>query len=138
MTRTYTDLKNFSTFLDRYRYLKLGDRVGKETFGAERYFNQVFYKSPLWRKVRRDVIVRDAGSDLGISDREIGGWIYVHHMNPITIEQIEKRDPSLVNPEFLICCSLNTHNAIHYGDESLLIPELVVRTPNDTIPWKQV
>lgn len=136
MTRTYTELKNFSSFFDRYRYLKLGDRVGKETFGAERYFNQVFYKSPLWRKVRSDIIVRDRGMDLAFDGRPIGGMVYVHHLNPITIEQIKDRDPILVNPEYLVCCSLNTHNAIHYGDESLLIPDYTERTLNDTIPWK--
>lgn len=136
MRKTYTELVKLPTFLERYRYLKLNGKVGEETFGAERYFNQIFYRSPLWRAVRRDVIIRDSGCDLGIADRLIGGVIYVHHLEPVTIEDIENRRPWILNPEYLICASSNTHRAIHYGDESLLIPEYKERTPNDTVPWR--
>ena len=136
--RTYTELSQLETFLDRYNYLKLGGKVGEETFGFERLFNQEFYRSKVWRKIRRDVIVRDMGCDLGMPDRELQGnvRIYVHHMNPITLEDIENRNPILLCPEYLISCSFETHNAIHYGDSSLLILDEVERKPNDTVPWR--
>lgn len=136
--RTYSELCKIDTFLGRFRYLKLNGKVGEETFGVDRYFNQVFYRSPLWRRIRRDVIIRDNGCDLGILDRELKGneRIYVHHMNPITIKDIETRSKFLLNPEYLISCSFDTHNAITYGDEGLLLLEPIERAPNDTIPWK--
>lgn len=135
--RTYSDLIKLPTFEDRYRYLRLGGRVGEETFGFERYLNQSFYKSKEWKKVRDEVIVRDNGCDLGIEDREIYGKIIVHHMNPISIEDIIHRSEYLLNPEYLISTVKNTHDAIHYGDESLLITMPIERTKNDTCPWKR-
>lgn len=135
--RTYSDLIKLPTFEDRYRYLRLGGRVGEETFGFERYLNQSFYKSKEWKKVRDEVIVRDNGCDLGIEDREIYGKIIVHHMNPISIEDIIHRSEYLLNPEYLISTVKNTHDAIHYGDESLLIMMPIERTKNDTCPWKR-
>ena len=135
--RTYSDLIKLPTFEDRYRYLRLGGRVGEETFGFERYLNQSFYKSKEWKKIRDEVIVRDNGCDLGIEDREIYGKIIVHHMNPISIEDIIHRSEYLLNPEYLISTVKNTHDAIHYGDESLLITMPIERTKNDTCPWKR-
>lgn len=135
--KTYSELILLPTFEERYRYLKLSGIVGEETFGLDRYLNQVFYTSPEWRRVRRDVIVRDNGCDLGIWDREIQGLITVHHINPITIDDILNRSEFLLNPEYLICSSDLTHKAIHYGDESLLITTPIERRPNDTCPWKR-
>lgn len=135
--RTYSELITLSTFEERYRYLKLGGRVGAETFGHDRFLNQMLYQNPKWKAARDTVIIRDNGCDLGIDDRDIGGKIYVHHMNPITIEDIENESEFLFDPEYLICVSHNTHNAIHYGDESLLILDPVERTENDTCPWRR-
>lgn len=137
MTRTYSKLSKIDSFLDRYNYLRLGGIVGKETFGFERYLNQGFYRSKEWRKLRNQIIVRDDGCDLGIQGREINGRVYIHHMNPITADDIIHASDFLTNPEYLICCSYDTHNAIHYGDENLLLADPIVRTPNDTCPWKQ-
>lgn len=134
--RTYSELCKFRTFRERYNYLKLGGKVGEETFGFDRYLNQVFYKSPEWMEVRNVVIARDNGCDLGISGHEIYGKIIIHHMNPITLEDIFKRKEILLNPEYLISTILTTHNAIHYGDASLLIDTPTERRPNDTVPWK--
>lgn len=136
MNRTYSRMKSFSTFEDRFNYLKLNGNVGESTFGFDRYLNQLFYKSREWQKVRNEVIIRDDGCDLGIGDRIIGGKVIVHHINPITIEDIEEMNPVIFDPEFLVCVSYDTHNAIHFGDERLLIKEPVVRHPNDTCPWK--
>lgn len=136
--RCYNELKQLSTFEERYRYLKLGGEVGKETFGYDRIFNQAFYQSADWKRARRDVIVRDEGCDLGIAGREIFDKIIIHHMNPITLEQIEEGGEELFDPRYLICVTHNTHNAIHYGDEKLLLPSSFnERTPWDTCPWKQ-
>ena len=135
--RTYSELMTLSTFEERYRYLKLGGKVGAETFGHDRFLNQMLYKNPKWKAARDTAIIRDNGCDLGIDDRDIGGKIYVHHMNPITIEDIENESEFLFDPEYLICVSHNTHNAIHYGDESLLILDPVERTENDTCPWRR-
>lgn len=135
--RTYSELITFPTFEERFRYLKLNGRVGEETFGFDRYLNQIFYKSPEWLSVRDYVIVRDLGCDLGIEGREIVGKILIHHMNPITKEDILKRSEFLLNPEYLICTVKNTHDAIHYGDEELLVKDPIVRTRNDTCPWKK-
>lgn len=134
--RTYSELITIPTFEERYKYLKIGGKVGEETFGFERYLNQEFYKSYEWQSIRRQVIVRDLGCDLGIKDREIHGKIIVHHMNPITIDDIIEASDFLLNPEYLICTLKSTHDAIHYGDESLLIKAPVERTKNDTCPWK--
>lgn len=136
--RTYSDLIKLSTFIERYEYLKLGGSVGRDTFGFDRYLNQVFYqRNPRWRKSRDYVIIRDNGCDLGMEGREIYGKIIVHHMNPVTLEDLEKDSPILYDPEFLICTIHTTHNAIHYGDSNLLIMEPTVRTQNDTCPWRQ-
>lgn len=136
--RTYSELMKLNTFEERFKYLKLSGSVGKDTFGYERYLNQVLYHSPAWKLVRRDVIVRDQACDLGIADRSIPGRIIVHHMNPILPEDLYDCDlASLMDPEFLISVSHSTHNAIHYGDESLLIPtEVVERKPGDTCFWR--
>lgn len=134
--KTYSELITIPTFKERYDYLRIGGRVGEETFGFDRYLNQRFYKSEEWLKVRDEVIIRDAGCDLAIINREIIGRILVHHMNPINIEDIFNRSEYLLNPEYLICVSKNTHDAIHYGDGSLLTVGLVERTKNDTCPWK--
>ena len=134
--RTYSELITIPTFEERYKYLKIGGKVGEETFGFERYLNQEFYKSTEWQSIRRQVIVRDLGCDLGIEGREIHGKIIVHHMNPITIDDIVSASDFLLNPEYLICTLKSTHDAIHYGDESLLIKAPVERMKNDTCPWK--
>ena len=137
--RTYSELMEIPTFLDRYFYLKLGDRVGVETFGFDRYLNQQFYRSKEWRDVRNFVISRDLGCDLAIADREIprGLKIYIHHMNPMSLEDLENHPEDLLNPEYLISVSLETHNALHYGDFSLVHKyDLEERLPNDTTPWK--
>lgn len=135
--RTYSELMTLPTYEERYRYLKLGGRVGEETFGFDRYLNQEFYKSDEWLKVRDEVIIRDNGCDLGIPDREIHGRILVHHMNPITIDDIKNRSEFLLNPEYLITTVKNTHDAIHYGDESLLFTVPKERSKNDTCPWRK-
>ena len=134
--RTYSELIQLPTFEERFRYLRLKGSVGKETFGLDRYLNQNFYRSSAWKRVRDQVIVRDNGCDLGIDDRIIYGKILIHHMNPINDEDILNMTDILLNPEYLICVTLDTHNAIHYGDEDLLIKEPVVRFKNDTCPWK--
>lgn len=135
--KCYSELIALPTFKERYDYLRLKGNVGVSTFGFDRYLNQNFYRSAEWKRVRDHVIVRDNGCDLGIEDRMIPGRILIHHMNPITEKDILYASEILMDPEFLICVSHVTHNAIHYGDESLLIPELVTRTKNDTCPWKR-
>lgn len=137
--RTYSELITIPTFIERYRYLKIGGKVGEDTFGYERYFNQIFYKSKEWKDIRDYVIVRDLGRDLAMEGYDILSNIIVHHMNPITMRDIEQRSDILLNPDFLVSTSLNTHNAIHYGDESLLVVgEPITRFPNDTCPWKKM
>ena len=137
ITRTYSELIRLKTFEERFQYLQLRGSVGKETFGFDRYLNQNFYRSAAWKRVRDTVIVRDNGCDLGMEDRMIYGKILIHHMNPITDKDILNLTDILLNPEYLICVSHNTHNAIHYCDENLLIKEPTIRTKNDTCPWKQ-
>lgn len=133
--RTYNELRSLKTFDERYNYLKLNGRVADLTFGFDRYLNQVFYKSQMWQKTRRDIIVRDLGCDLGIEGYEIYGVVLVHHMNPIQIEDIRDRTDYLLNPNYLICSSLITHNAIHYGSSS---PNIITeRRRGDTCPWKR-
>lgn len=134
--RTYRELRRFSTILDRFDYLKLGGRVGSSTFGFDRYLNQTFYKSREWQQVRQAVILRDGGCDLGIEGYEIGRGLVVHHMNPITIDDILARKDEIFDPEFLICVSDRTHKAIHYGDAGLLPRDPVERKPGDTCPWR--
>lgn len=134
--RTYSELISLPTFEERYRYLRLNGSVGKETFGFDRYLNQNFYRSDAWKKVRDKVIVRDNGCDLGIEDRIICGKILIHHMNPINDKDILDCTDILLNPEYLICVTHSTHNAIHYCNEDLLIKVPVARTKNDTCPWK--
>ena len=135
--RTYSELITLPTFEERFKYLQLGGKVGEDTFGHDRYLNQMFYTSDEWRRIRRDVIVRDNGCDLGIQDREIHGLIIIHHMNPITIEDIINRSEFLLNPEYLISTVKNTHDAIHFSDERILITDPIERRPNDTCPWKR-
>lgn len=135
--RTYSELKQLKTFEERYEYLKLDGQVGADTFGFDRYLNQVFYKSPEWRSVRNEVIVRDNGCDLGIEGREIHTKILVHHMNPISKEDILERSDILLNPEYLITTVKRTHDAIHYGDSDTLIKDPIERSANDTCPWRK-
>lgn len=136
--RTYSELSKLKTFRERYEYLKLDGTVGEETFGFDRYINQMFYKSEEWKRIRNYVITRDNGCDLGISDRKIvDSVILVHHMNPITKEDIINKNEILLDPEYLITTIKPTHDAIHYGDESLLAEDLIVRSKNDTCPWKR-
>lgn len=135
--RTYSELIRLPTFEERFRYLKLDGLVGKDTFGFDRYLNQEFYRSKEWKEVRDFVIVRDNGCDLGMDGYEIVGRIYIHHMNPITVNDIVHSSDFLLNPDYLICVSHNTHNAVHYGDEDLLVTVPVERRKNDTCPWKR-
>ena len=134
--KTYSDLILLPTIEERFNYLSLGGKVGEETFGFDRYLNQTFYKSKEWLEVRDYVIVRDNGCDLAMPGYEIGGRILVHHMNPITIEDIVKKSKFLLDPEYLITTVKNTHDAIHYGDISLLNLDPIERTRNDTCPWR--
>lgn len=134
--RTYSELITLPTFEERYEYLRLNGFVGKETFGFDRYMNQVFYRSKEWKRVRDAVIIRDNGCDLGIEDREIYGKILIHHMNPITVRDLKTTSDYLLNPEYLICVTHNTHNAIHYGDNNMLPKGPIVRSPYDTCPWR--
>lgn len=134
--RTYSELITLPTFEERFEYLRLDGRVGAETFGFDRYLNQIFYNSDEWKDIRNFVIVRDNGCDLGIPDREIRSRILVHHMNPVSKEDILNRSKFLLDPEYLISTIKNTHDAIHYGDQSLLITAPIVRTKNDTCPWR--
>ena len=135
--KTYSELITLPTFEERYEYLRIGGRVGEETFGFDRYLNQIFYKSKEWLSIRDQVIARDNGCDLGIPGREIHRRILIHHMNPITVEDILNRSDFLLNPEYLICTVKNTHDAIHYGDENLLNKDPIERTKNDTCPWRR-
>lgn len=140
--RTYSELITLPTFMDRYRYLRLGGNVGEETFGFDRYLNQLFYKSDEWLAIRDHVILRDTGNcdycrDLGVDGHDIRGRILIHHMNPITKDDIIHRTKFLLDPEYLICTTKNTHDAIHYGNEDLLITAPVERTRYDTCPWRQ-
>lgn len=134
--RCYSDLILIPTFEERFEYLKLSGSVGRDTFGFDRYLNQALYNSYEWRRTRDDVIIRDMGCDLGVEGYDIYGKIMIHHMNPLTIEDIINRNPDIFNPEYLITTTHKTHNAIHYGDAKQLSLGPVVRTPNDTCPWK--
>ena len=136
--RTYSELITLETFEERFLYLKLDGSIGEDTFGFDRYLNQLFYRSPEWKQVRNFVITRDMGCDLAIPDHEImNQQILIHHMNPLTKEDIINKSDYLLNPEYLICTTKKTHNAIHYGDERILdqiVP--IVRTKNDQCPWR--
>ena len=134
--KTYSELIQFPTFEERFRYLELNGEVGIETFGFDRYLNQKFYRSAEWKKVRQEVIVRDNGCDLGIEDRPIFGKIMIHHLNPISVDDIKQKQLWVLDPEFLISTCKKTHDAIHYSDESILFEEPIERSPNDTIPWR--
>lgn len=134
--KTYSELIQIPTFKERYQYLKLSGSVGVDTFGFDRYLNQLFYKSQKWKRIRDEVIIRDYGCDLAMDGYEIHGKIIIHHMNPITVDDIMNETDILLDPEFLISTTHNTHNAIHYGDENLLIGDPIVRTKNDTCPWR--
>lgn len=134
--KRYSELITLPTFKERFRYLKLDGKVGEDTFGFDRYLNQVFYRSQKWKSIRDYVIVRDNGCDLAMEGYEIHGRILIHHMNPISLRDLETESEFLLDPEYLITTVHNTHNAIHYGDESLLFTVPVERTKNDTCPWK--
>lgn len=134
--RTYSELILLPTFEERFKYLQLNGRVGDDTFGFDRYINQNFYRSAEWKRIRDQIIIRDNGCDLAFEGYEIYGRILIHHMNPITIKDVELSTEYLMNPEYLICVTHNTHNAIHYGDEKQIITGPIVRTKNDTCPWK--
>ena len=135
--RTYSELILLPTFEERFKYLQLNGRVGDDTFGFDRYINQNFYRSAEWKRIRDLVIMRDNGCDLALEGYEIYGRILIHHMNPITVKDVELSTEYLMNPEYLICVTHNTHNAIHYGDEKLINKGPIVRTKNDTCPWKR-
>lgn len=137
MYRTYNELILLQTFEERFDYLRLNGQCSEITFGGHRLLNQMLYRSPQWQEVRRRVIIRDNGCDLGIEGREIYSRIIVHHMNPITKADILDRSEFLLNPEYLICTVKNTHDAIHYGDENLLITLPMERNVNDTCPWRR-
>lgn len=135
--KCYSELRQLSTFEERYNYLRLRGSVGQDTFGFDRVFNQMFYRSKEWKSVRNKVIIRDLGCDLGIEGYEIHERIIIHHMNPITLDDIRFNTDFLLNPEYLITTVHSTHNAIHYGDEGLLSKALIERRRNDTCPWKR-
>jgi hypothetical protein len=134
--RTYRELRRLLTFEERFKYLSLKGHVGQSTFGFDRYLNQNLYRSREWKQTRYKIIERDRACDLGIPGYEIEDKILIHHMNPISIEDIEAGNEDIFNLEFLICTTYNTHRAIHFGDESLLPKPPIVRYPNDTIPWR--
>lgn len=135
--KTYSELSQLSTFEERYNYLRLLGRVGEDTFGFDRYMNQMFYRSKEWKQIRDRVIARDMGCDMGLEGYEINGPVYVHHMNPITPNDIENSTEQLLNPEYLVCVSKDTHDAIHYGlEKNYNKYKIIERTPNDTCPWK--
>lgn len=133
----YKDLIALPTFEERFKYLEIGGHIGIDTFGFNRYLNQNLYHSPQWMQLRDQIILRDNGMDLGVDGYPINGKIMIHHINPITIEDVLDNNPDIFNPEYLICCSHQTHNAIHYGDEAYLSRfQIVERRPNDTTPWR--
>jgi len=134
--RTYAELITIPTFEERYEYLKLNGVVGKDTFGFNRYLNQQFYLSPEWKSTRRQIILRDEGNDLGCDGFEIHGPFLIHHLIEITYKDIRERHPKCFDPNNLITTRLKTHNAIHYGDKTLLVVAPIARTKNDTCPWK--
>lgn len=140
MYKTYSELSKLTTFCERYNYLKLGSQVGAETFGVDRFINQSFYKSNEWLSIRDEIIIRDNGCDLGIESEIIpdGTILLVHHLNPITLKDIEERSELLLNPEYLITTTHSTHNAIHYGTDDYIAMRFTNRTKNDTCPWRNI
>lgn len=136
MKKSYQEMIKIDNFFDRFNYVKLEGYVGTSTFGSNRYLNQMLYRSYEWKKFRNEIVLRDNGCDLGDPDREIGGIIIVHHLNPITIDDVAQRRSCVFDPDNVVCVSHITHEAIHYGDESLLIKDPVERYPGDTIPWR--
>lgn len=130
-------MRRLDTFEERYRYLRLQGTVGRESFGFDRHVNQSFYRSREWKQLRNHVIVRDNGCDLGVEGYEIHGDILIHHMNPMDLEAIVDGDPRILDPEFLVTTTHRTHNAIHYGDETLLPRALIERSPGDTALWER-
>ena len=134
--RTYSELITISTFEERFEYLQLKGSVGKDTFGYDRYLNQVLYRSPEWKRLRNQIIIRDAGCDLACDGYDVYGKVLIHHLNPITVEDVLARSRKVFDPDNLVCVSHNTHNAIHYGDVDLLVTGPIIRTKNDTCPWR--
>ena len=135
--RTYTELSTLQTFDERFDYLKLNSKIGIATFGYDRYLNQILYTSPDWKKLRDEIIIRDNGNDLALEGYPIYGKAVIHHINPITLDDVLDHSPDVFNPEYLICVSHKTHNAIHYGnDDYKRTMNVVERRPNDTIPWR--
>ena len=135
--RRYSEMVKLPTFEERFEYLKLEHPVGQPTFGSERYLNQAFYNSAEWKHIRDDIIIRDCGRDLGCEEHEIYGKILIHHMNPVDVSDICHTSDFLIDPEYLVCVSHITHNAIHYGNADILPKGLITRKPNDTCPWKR-
>ena len=134
--RTYSELITIPTFEERFEYLQLKGLVGKETFGYDRYLNQVLYRSPEWKRLRNQIIIRDAGCDLACDGYDVYGKVLIHHLNPITVEDVLARSRKVFDPDNLVCVSHSTHNAIHYGDVDLLVTGPIIRTKNDTCPWR--
>lgn len=134
--KTYSELITIPTFEERFEYLQLKGSVGKDTFGYDRHLNQVLYRSPEWKRLRNQIIIRDCGCDLACDGYDIYGKVLIHHLNPITVEDVLARNRKVFDPDNLVCVSHNTHNAIHYGDVDLLITGPIIRTKNDTCPWR--
>lgn len=134
--KTYSELITIPTFEERFEYLQLKGSVGKDTFGYDRYLNQVLYRSPEWKRLRNQIIIRDCGCDLACDGYDVYGKVLIHHLNPITVEDVLARSRKVFDPNNLVCVSHNTHNAIHYGDVDLLVTGPIIRTKNDTCPWR--
>lgn len=136
MSKSYSELIAIPSFEERYRYLRIRGKIGIETFGFDRYLNQALYRDGYWKEIRREIIIRDEGCDLAFPGREIPGRIIIHHLNPLTEKDLLNRSDKIFDPENLITTCIRTHNAIHYGDESLLYQDPIERKENDTIPWR--
>ena len=134
--KTYSELITIPTFEERFEYLQLKGSVGKDTFGYDRHLNQVLYRSPEWKRLRNQIIIRDCGCDLACEGYDIHSKVLIHHLNPITVEDVLARSRKVFDPDNLVCVSHNTHNAIHYGDIDLLVTGPIIRTKNDTCPWR--
>ena len=134
--KTYSELITIPTFEERFEYLQLKGAVGKDTFGYDRHLNQVLYRSPEWKRLRNQIIIRDGGCDLACNGYDIYDKVLIHHLNPITVEDVLARSRKVFDPDNLVCVSHNTHNAIHYGDMDLLVTGPIIRTKNDTCPWR--
>lgn len=134
--KTYSELITIPTFEERFEYLQLKGSVGKDTFGYDRYLNQVLYRSPEWKRLRNQIIIRDDGCDLACDGYDVYGKVLIHHLNPITVEDVLTRSRKVFDPDNLVCVSHSTHNAIHYGDVDLLVTGPIIRTKNDTCPWR--